>query len=67
MPALANEPDVTLDPIIAPPYQPRDIETETFEQRRARFNRQETISFGPIRAQRVTDIPYGSLEPNAAA
>ena len=57
---------MTLDPAIASLYQPHDIETETFEQRRARFNLQVTISFGPIRNRRMTDTPYRSQEPSAA-
>ena len=63
---LPPESAMALDPATASLYQPHDIETETFQQRRARFNLQETISFGPIRNRRVTDTPYGSREPSAA-
>ena len=40
-------PPVALDPTTAALYQP--VEAESFRERRNRFNRQETVSFGPWR------------------
>ena len=44
------------------------VDAETFSQRRARFNRQETLSFGPLRSLRPPpaqpyELPTPSAEP----
>ena len=47
----------TLDPHTASLYEP--IDAETFQQRRLRFNRQETMSFAPLRPRHSAETaPY---------
>ena len=43
-----SHPPIALDPATAALYQP--VEAESFQERRNRFNRQETLSFGPWRS-----------------
>ena len=51
-----------LDPVTAGLYE--QVDGETFEQRRLRLNRQETMSFAPVRVRARADIaPYPSTSP----
>ena len=56
-------PRPTLDPDTASLYE--TVDAETFSQRRARFNRQETLSFRPVRHQRTQGPrPYDPEPPH---
>ena len=67
----APDPRPVLDPTTASLYE--TIDAETFSQRSARFNRQETLSFGPLRNLRPPppqpyELPLTpSAEPESAA
>ena len=59
-------PRPTLDPDTAALYE--TVDAETFSQRRARFNRQETLSFRPVRHQRPQGPqPYEPEPPTTTA
>ena len=56
----------TLDPATAALYE--TVDAESFQQRRARFNRQETLSFGPMRRQRIgSPQPYNTASHDTPA
>ena len=63
-PPPAPNPRPVLDPTTASLYE--TVDAETFSQRRARFNRQETLSFGPLRSLRPPPAqPYELPTPSA--
>ena len=70
-PAVATAPQAprprpTLDPATAALYE--TVDAESFQQRRARFNKQETLSFGPMRRQRIeSPQPYNTAPPDIPA
>ena len=53
-PEVPARPRSMLDPQTAALYEPADAEDEGFQQRRLRFERQETLSFGPWRTRPST-------------
>ena len=60
-PHHGEQPSAELDPETAALYEP--VDGESFQERRNRFNRQETISFGPWRHQgRRDSTPYETAD-----
>ena len=62
----APVPRPVLDPATAALYE--TVDAETFRQRRDRFNKQEKLSFGPLRRQRTgSPPPYDTTTPASAS